>query len=385
MDTSWKRRVILLKYNSTKALLLGEDNMRGDGYYVRGGVLYIDGVVDGERVRKSTGLSYCKKNLIYIQKYHSKILNDLIKTEKPSFSAFAKQVINSGSNSRGSKHQDDLQSKFKRGIEPTFKNLDFNDIKPIMIEKWQNRLLSRYSINTVKKYRSLLKNIITKARANDLCEKDPFLGVSNLPREKKKKREVYTENEIKEIITHASGWFKAFMVTAFGTGARTGELIALKWEDVDFENDIITIKRSMASGKTKCTKTGEERTIDMLAMVKDCLRAYYKNRANDEWIFTNKNNNPFYESKNIVKYHLAPLLEELGIKYKTMYASRHSFISLMLNKGMDLMWVQMMAGHSRATTTLTHYATYTSGDETRLKRANFILNNGTPLTHRGIA
>ena len=123
----------------------------------------------------------------------------------------------------------------------------------------------------------------------------------------------------------------------------------------------------------------------MLGMVKDCLSAYYENRANDEWIFTNKDNNPFYESKNIVKYHLAPLLKELGIKYKTMYASRHSFISLMLNKGMDLMWVQMMAGHARATTTLTHYATYTNGDETRLKKANFILNNGTPLTHRGIA
>lgn len=358
--------------------------MRGDGYYVRGGMLYVDGFVGVTRYRKSTGLGVSKKNVAFVSKNHQRILEDIVAAEKRvTFTSFGLDVIESGSEGRALPYHKELKSKFLREINPYFKHLEFNDIKPLMVEKWQNSLMKTYNVNTVRKYSNILKRIFTKAVANDLCDKNPFDGVSSLKGEKSKCRGFYTEEDISKILQGASGWFQLFLVTAFGTAMRTGELLALKWDDVDFEKNTITVGRSITHSVIKSTKTNQVRTIDMLDIVKDALLKH-REEAKCEWIFPNKDLTPYTESKNILKYYFKPLLEKVGVEYKTLYVSRHSFISLMLNRGMDLMWVQNMAGHASSTTTLKYYALFDTTNKTRLNKANNILNNGTLVAQTGI-
>lgn len=359
------------------------DTMRGDGYYVRGGVIYVDGIVDGIRYRKSTGLSVSSKNISHVAKYHQHILENIInEKQSTSFSAFGLEVIKCGSSGRGAPYQKELESKFKREVEPFFKNMEFDEIKPLTIEKWKNSLLMRYDQNTVRKYLNMLKSIMTKAIANDLCLKNPFDGVEKVKSAKSKKSSIYTQEEMATMLSHANGWLKHFLVTAFGTGMRTGELLALKWSDVDFEKNSIRVQRSITHGVIKGTKTNETRTIDMLSMVKESLLVLSETRT-CEWVFPNKEGNPYSESKNILKYYFKPLLKKAGVEYKQLRVSRHGFISLMLNRGMDLLWVQNMAGHASSATTLKHYALYDETNKTRLEQANCILNNGTLVAHKG--
>ncbi len=351
--------------------------MRGEGYYIRNNTIYIDCEVNGKRVRRSTGLPVSRKNISYVKKHIQVILQQIVKEgDKTTFANFGKMVLENGRYQRSESHHQDVMSKFERGILPSFKDFEFEEIKPIHIENWQNKLLQKYSVSTVKKYTVLLKRIMTKAVANDLCQKNPFDGVTPLKAKKPKRREIYTEDEIAKLIQTAKGWMKTFLITAFGTAMRTGELMALKWSDIDFKQRTITVQRNIRHAVIKeSTKTGTSRIIDLLDPVYDSLSELYQNRKSDIWVFPSKEGNPFTEVKNIHKYHFLPLLKESGVKYKTLYASRHSFISIMLNKGMDLMWVQKTAGHASATTTLSHYAMYIKPDKTRLEKANNILKN----------
>ena len=388
MDTSWKRRVILLKYNSYNSSYPKGVKMRGDGYYIRNSVIYVDGELEGKRYRKSTGLPVTKKNISYVQKNHHVILQNIVEeSQKTTFTEFALQVIENGSYNRTIAYQKEVVSKFERYINPYFKHREFSEIKPMIIENWQNMLLKKYSAATVKKYTNILKQIMRKALANDLCMKDPFIGVDIVKKAPPKKRAIYTEDEMFNIISNASGWFKTFIVTAFATGMRTGELLALKWSDIDFEKRVITVQRNINHAVIKeSTKTNKSRTIDMLDLVYDALSNEFSHKKNDEWIFTNKYDEPFSESKNILKYYFKPLLEKIGVEYKSLYSSRHSFISLMLNRGMDLMWVQNIAGHASSTTTLKYYAMYMKSDAKRLQKANNIMqNNGTHQTQMVIS
>jgi integrase len=368
----------MLELNGKTTLVKGVIKMRGDGYLIRGGMLYVDGEVDGRRYRRSTGLVISRKNISYVKKYHAKILREFVEEDRRyTFSSFSLEVIENGRCGRSEAYHAELLGKFKKDIEPHFKDIDFAHIKPLDIERWQNKLFKKYSRNSVAKYTNLLRNIMIKAVANDLCAKNPFLGVDKIRNKKGKKREIYTEEEIKRLIDNATGWFKVFLITAFGTAMRTGELLALKWDDINFSEQTIAVRRSINHGRIKeSTKTGVARKIDMLEIVQESLTSLYKEKRN-EWVFPNQYGKPYSEGSNITKYYFKPLLEKLGIKYKTLYASRHSFISLMLNKGMDLMWVQMMAGHASSATTLKYYAVFEKANKNRLKIANNILNNGT--------
>jgi len=359
-----------------------EVKMKGDGYHVRGGILYVEGIVKGIRYRKSTGLAVNPKNIANVAKNHKRILESIInEKQSTSFSAFGLEVIKCGSSSRGIPYQKELESKFKREVEPFFKHMEFDEIKPLTIEKWKNSLLMRYDQNTVRKYLNMLKSIMTKAIANDLCLKNPFDGVEKVKSAKSKKSAIYTQDEMAKMLAHADGWLKHFLMTAFGTGMRVGELLALKWSDINFEKNSILVARSMSHGVIGPTKTKTICTIDMLSMVKNSLLALHEKKR-CEWVFPNKDNVPYTESKNILKYYFKPLLKRLGIEYKQLRVSRHGFVSLMLNNGMDLLWVSKTARHASYTTTLKHYAMYDETNKTRLEQANCILNNGTLVAHK---
>lgn len=354
-------------------------NVMNSKIYIRGGFIYIDCVVDKKRHRKSTGLKASQTNIKFTRQNLKNILQDMFKPknslqEMPiSFSKFALLVLQSSSGSREIEYQKELESKLKRKIVPYFEHIGWEAIKPIHIENWRNELLKIYSVSTVKKYNNILKNIFKKALANELISKNPYQSIDPLRQKKARKREIYTSDEMGQILTKANGWFRHFLVVAFGTGIRTGELLALKWEDVNFEEATLTIQRSITHSRIKCTKTNEIRIIELLETVKQSLTWLYENRKSNEWIFPSKYGKPYTESKNILKYYFKPLLAELNIKYKTLYSARHTFISFMLNKGMDLLWVQHTAGHQHSTTTLQYYAFFEQTPE-RIKKANKIFN-----------
>lgn len=328
--------------------------MKGNGgYKIRNNVIYVYGTVNGKRYRISTGKKATPANINWIKRNCRSVLLKLIdkKNNKKKLSLdlenFAKEVLELTSHKRDELTQKDYISKVDRMIIPYFKSYNLEDIKPLDIEKWQNKLLQRYSTTTVRRVRNIFSMIFKKAVANDIVPKNPIDFADNI-QVQHKKQEPYTIEEMKAIMKNAKGWLKVFVYLAFTTGMRPGELIGLKWEDIDFDKKVIYLKRSITKGvikKDTLTKNHNRLVIVPEFVLKMLQKHREKNQT--EWVFVSKLKKPYGDSKAISHRYFKPLLKELGIKYKGLKATRHTYVSIMRNDGVDINLVLEITGHSK--------------------------------------
>jgi integrase len=328
-----------------------------DGYYInKYNVIYVQGTVDGIFYRKSTKKKATKDNLHYVKKNCRDVLLKLIDKEKvvkTSLESFGTLVIENSSNKRSLNQQRDVLSKFNNHILPTFKNFALTDIKVTDIENWQIKLLDKLSSSTVKKCREILNLILKKALADDIIVKD-YAALADNIQVSSQRKEPYTEHELRLLIEHSTGWFNMYLVLVASSGLRPGEALGLQWEDIDLNNGFIDLKRSISKGKiidetslTNKTKN-HQRIIPLDNTTRKELVKYYQDRPNDTWLFVNKHNTYFADGRSVNKYYWKPLLLKLNIKDKTMYALRHSFVTIMKNAGATDSWLKSVIGHKQS-------------------------------------
>lgn len=334
--------------------------MKGNGYYVNEyNVIYVQGSVNGKFIRKSTKMKATKANITYVKKNANAILEELAGKPKrsESFEEFGLSVLSSTSRSRNTATQKEVISKFERLIVPQFKRYDMCDIRTMDIEKWQVALLKDYSTSTVKSCRHILSNIFKKAVANDLIIKNPCDYADKIKASYSKKIP-YTVEEAKAMMANSDGFMKLYLNLAFTTGLRTGEMLGLKWDDIDLEHGCIVLQRSVTKGvisSSNATKN-HARIVYILPHIAEMLLEY-KLTAQSEWIFTPEGSSkPFYDSKPILKKHFKPLLKKLKIEDRTLYATRHTFYSISSMANIDPLFLQRMGGHKEGSdVTEKHY------------------------------
>lgn len=221
----------------------------------------------------------------------------------------------------------------------------------IFYEYFQNKV----SASTLSIYCFLMKNFFTYALENDFLIKNPFFIPKTKQKLKTKKEsfEVFNLEEAINLIKNAQGDLRTFLILAFFTGARTGELFALKWEDLDFEKNEIHIYKTLSRyNKIDSPKTkNSNRVIDMLPLLKSELEALKENRELGGFVIE--------KTRNHINKAYHQLLKELGYKKRRLYDTRHSFASIMLSKGEEPLWVGCkMLGHKDLNETYKSYAKY---------------------------
>ena len=353
-----------------------------EGYYINDfNMIYVQGTVDEKFYRKSTKKKATKDNIRWIKRNHRDVLLKLIDKNKPKqlndFKSFALKIIEQTEHTRNANSQNGVMSRFKNHLVPTFENFALNDIKPLDIEAWQNKLLIKLSSASLKKCRDLLNLIMKKAYGNDLIAKNPCEFADNIIVQSEKTTP-YTTLEVKLMIENSTGWFKIYLLLAFSTGLRAGELMGLQWDDINFNDGYIDLKRSISKGvitNGSSKNKNHNRLVEIIPLTLKALDNHYRNKKqNDKWIFVSSLGTPFKDSKTIIDYHLKPLLFKLNIKYKTLYATRHTFTSMMLNNGLDTSWVKNMLGHSQSSKiTQDIYFTYKK-DKNKIESANNIFS-----------
>lgn len=148
-----------------------------------------------------------------------------------------------------------------------------------------------------------------------------------------------------------------FVFTMLRTGCRKGEARALKWSDI--HDDQITIERSADDRNViTATKTGERREVDMSAALKDVLklRRLKRERAghgagDDDHVFGN--GSPIMDRAITHRFGMA--LKECEIDGHVIYDLRHTYASVLLARGANLLYVAKQLGHANAVTTLKYY------------------------------
>ena len=164
------------------------------------------------------------------------------------------------------------------------------------------------------------------------------------------------------------------IVTALGTGLRRGELLALRWCDVDLDAGAITVNRAIehvdGSSRFKEPKTKRSRrTINLPAFVADRLRRHRIEQAerflgdglgrpDGQTLLFERAGEPWIP--NTFTTHFWRILKDAGLPHMRLHDLRHSFASLALEAGVDLKTVSTALGHATISTTADLYAHVTS-------------------------
>ena len=339
---------------------------------------------NGKRVRGPLSLDDTKANRKFVEneifpEMYVKIKNDELFNnsniqEIPTVDIFLVKSLELHKNRRKELTQKDYIGIHRNHIKDFLGHKKLNEIKPSHIELWQNYLIDKgISSARIQTIRTVLYTMYNDAIKDEIIDKNP-LSVVKTPIIETVDINPFTLDEMKLIIDNAEGQFKNFYATAFFTGLRSGELIGLRWGDVDFINNEIQISRRIKNGEVALPKTKSSiRTIDILDTLLPYLQEQYKLTGHfNDYIFLNQHNEPFYDIKRIRETHWKRLLKSIGLDYRPIYHTRHSFTTLMLSNNEDILWVSNMLGHKDSTTTLSKYSRYIKRD--KKKRAGFLDN-----------
>lgn len=335
--------------------------------FEKGGIININYItVEGDRKRFSTGIKATKQHRVAIErKMHEKALAHYEAHKASDTQTLFKDVYLTASRStadnRGEDTQLDYEGLLNRDALPIFGMMPIGSIKPMHIEQWKANIIKKgISKSRFHKHWSALSMVFQYCVKNEIIAKDPMAFVQRNSKAFKTTTssadKYYTQSEVALILKHSTEWFRAFIHVLFLTGVRTGEALALQWSHVDFEKRQLTIEYSVKKAVLKTTKTGKTRVVDMSSNLYDELKAHYENRLSDTFVFPSyKTLKPYHGSNAVVRHYFKPLLKELNIEYKTLYATRHSFASNLVQNNAPITFVQKMLGHSKLTTTMDFY------------------------------
>ncbi len=226
---------------------------------------------------------------------------------------------------------------------------------------------------TIKQYLSFISSIMEYAVKTEVIKENPCHRVT-LPAMKSKERDIYSLDEAQQFIDLLQSEpleYQVFFILAIYGGFRRGELLGLEWKDIDFENCVITIRRTSlyVKGKgtiTDTTKTeGSLRCLKLPVAVFDYLRRYrLKQRSDrlkigDQWkdhdrLFTAWNGMPMNPNTPYSWYDR--FCKRTGLRRVSIHSFRHLNASLLIDGGADIKTVSASLGHSQTTTTLNIYA-----------------------------
>lgn len=310
------------------------------GVFQRNKNWYIDYYFNGQRKREKIGLSrVLAENVLRKRKVEiaeGRFL-DIKKNEKIKFEDFAKTYfeLHSKLNKKPSVSKRDIT--LIKNLSTFFAGRYLFEITPILVEQYKMARSKEVSPATVNRELACLKSIFNKAIGWGKVEDNPVRKVK-LFRENNRRLRYLEKEEIKKLLSNCSEHLKPIVILALNTGMRKGEILGLKWHDVDFRRDIIYLLD---------TKNGEKREIPMNEQVKTALIKVRKH-PDSPYIFCSKDGKPYGD----VKKSFFTALKKSDIINFHFHDLRHTFASHLVMLGVDLNTVRELMGHKSIEMTL---------------------------------
>lgn len=242
------------------------------------------------------------------------------------------------------------------------------DVTYFDIQRYINALVETgYSVGNIKKQVLIVTAPLRQAAAMRLIPADPSVGI-RMPTEskvKKKAKEVvaYTEKEQeklwKEISMEPDNPGYTAVAFQIETGLRAGELLALKWGDVDLKHNKMRIHATIinpqytneASYQDSAKSKSSNRTIPLTPKALAILKRL-KQSSETEWVFEKYGNRMSYQQ---LTYQTKRLCRNAKVKYHGEHVFRHTFATNCYYKGIDVKILSRLMGHSSVQVTYNIY------------------------------
>ncbi len=245
-----------------------------------------------------------------------------------------------------------------------FGELPVEDLTPSLIEAWRSQLgagRSRPITNrTRNKSLTILGGIMERARRVYGLRSNPVREVEKLRERYDATRfDFYSPEEVWALVrAAASQQDGAIFLTAAFTGLRRGELIALRWRDVDFERSAIRVSGSYANGKLTAPKSGHGRVVPMVPEVAAVLSRLSDREwlvGDDELVFAGEVGE--YMDGSALRRRFVAACARAELRPIRFHDLRHTFGTLAVRGAESIVELQAWLGHAEVRTTMryTHY------------------------------
>lgn len=252
-------------------------------------------------------------------------------------------------------------------------NIPLQKMTPLIAQKFLNDLPADMASSSKKKVYQLLFTTAKKARNLEMISKN-FMEPVEAPSVKQKDIEIFTQAELEKIFNYLKSdnipenlaKQYPFIILAATTGARLGELLALKWENVHLNESKIKITATLNYIPSKGfienppkTNAGK-RYITLPPKVTSVLKSLKYGNNNilymikpTDYVFHTKNGTP-YHPRNISHYW-QKILNGADVPYKNFHVLRHTHATQLLAANVPILEVAKRLGHSKASHTLNLY------------------------------
>ncbi len=238
-----------------------------------------------------------------------------------------------------------------------FGNTSVKNIGTEQVEAYLASKIGSLSARSRGYHLATIKQIFEKAKAWNYVYTNPADNLKR-PKVKAKKIIVPTAEMVATLLEYATGQTRLLLLTAANTGCRAGELLALKWRNVDLVEGTISIdatEGNFIQGRFTSPKTeASVRTIDLTPSIVNAL-AVAKDSSVSDLVFPNSTGRP-QAWTNFLQRQFTPLLKKADLPHITPHCLRHFYAVQLFKAGLNPVYIKEQLGHSNLTTTLDIYA-----------------------------
>lgn len=260
-------------------------------------------------------------------------------------------------------------------LKPYFGKLNLREITPLDIETYRaRRLKAGIKKSTSNRELALLKRMLHLAADWGYCAENPVVKVKLFSERDNLKERVLSAEEEVRLLAHCPPHLAPIVVFALNTGMRRGEILGLRWDQVDPAGKAVRVTR---------TKSGRDRMVPLNEAAAEVIKAQ-RRTSHGSYVFPSTKGGEFLKT---VAHSFARACRLAGITGLRFHDLRHTFATRLIRKGADIITVQDLLGHYSVTVTQRY--THTGADEKRravetLVRGseNLLLGSDTPVTEK---
>ncbi len=244
----------------------------------------------------------------------------------------------------------DYGFRVHRHLIPTFGHMALNELVADDVRVWQDEVIEYLSAKSINNILIPLRQVFRRAFEDEKIDSNPLSRIPNLSFRVRDPKP-FSKSEVNAILNGFSNdavEVRNYFQFAFYTGLRTSELIALTWEDINWDKKQASVSKALVVGHIKAPKTNAgNRCVDLSEQAIRALRRQERLHSTEGNIFRDpRDGMPWKNDQALRKIYWYPNLDQLGIERRNPYQTRHTFASRLLSDGENAMYVASQMGHA---------------------------------------
>lgn len=349
--------------------------------YLRGRVWYIGYSHNGKRRRIAVGTSEEQADLVMAQMKMKLSRNEPLEEPAPAVMIFDKLCDEYLEFSKANK----TPQSFRRdqtsiaNLKETFGGKLITAITAHNLERYKSKRRNQVKPATINRELSCIKHMFNKAVHFGFLRHNQLNTVKKF-KEPPGRVRYLNDEEIAKVLDQCASYLKPIVICALNTGMRKGEILSLKWQDVDLKNRFLFVRKA---------KNNETRTLPICEVLYETLKEIGPQLGN-QYVFTHADGRPFRE----IYYGFKAAVKRAGINDFRFHDLRHTCASRLAMQGLDIRVIQELLGQKTLAMTmryshLSHKTLRNAVDQLNLgsnaKLETKTGKNGTKMTQGNLA